>query len=214
MAELDPKKPKSLSDLVTRMNSGGMVEEFSKTARSYIEERSTVPSYFQSPMRENALAAKEKIYGPFKQLSAEKIASILAYTDEKSKIFEKINTFLRVGEYFGEDVEEIKSFVENLKKALKELSAANDNEEIELNRVVSGEYAENLANLKPGDIIEEKGFGSWAGGEYNAPRGDQFIRKDKFNIVLRTRSKKAINIAPISKYEREQEHLTYPGHKY
>ncbi|AAL09975.1 unknown [Synechococcus phage S-PM2] len=191
MAELDPKKPKSLSDLVTRMNSGGMVEEFSKTARSYIEERSTVPSYFQSPMRENALAAKEKIYGPFKQLSAEKIASILAYTDEKSKIFEKINTFLRVGEYFGEDVEEIKSFVENLKKALKELSAANDNEEIELNRVVSGEYAENLANLKPGDIIEEKGFGSWAGGEYNAPRGDQFIRKDKFNIVPKNQIKKS-----------------------
>lgn len=214
MAESDPKNKKSLSDLITRMESGGLVEKFAETARYYIDERSTVPSYFKSPMRENALAAKEKTYGPFKELSAEKLAAILAYTDEKSKIYEKINTFLRVGEYFGEDVEEIKSFVENLKKALEQLSKANSTEAKRLTRIVSGEYAEELAKLKPGDKIVEKGFGSWAGGEYNAPRADQFIKKDQFNIALDVTTNKAINIAPISKYEREEEHLVYPGQEY
>ena len=214
MAELDPKNNKSLSDLITRMESGGLVEKFSETARYYIEERSQVPAYYKSPMRENALAAKEKKYGPFKELSAEKLAAILAYTDGKSKIYEKINTFLRVGEYFGEDVEEIKSFVENLKKALEQLSKANSTEAKRLTRIVSGEYAEELAKLKPGDKIIEKGFGSWAGGEYNAPRADQFIKKDQFNIALDVTTNKAINIAPISAYEREEEHLVYPGQEY
>ena len=120
---------------------------------------------------------------------------------------------MRTGDYSGEDKEDVKFFTENLQGALKELTSS-EGETVELHRVISGDYADTISQLQPGDTFEEKGFGSWSQGEYNNPRGDQFLKKGETNVVLRTESNKGYDVSPISKYPRESEYIISPVQKY
>ena len=197
---------------VPTYNTGGLVEtvkNYNTIVNEYITKRSFVPSTYPQSWKD---AAKTK-YQPFQQLSPEKLASIFAYTEDKTKIYQKVNQLLRTGDYSGEDKEDVKFFTENLQGALEELTNSKG-ETVELHRVISGDYADTISQLQPGDTFEEKGFGSWSQGEYNNPRGDQFLKKGETNVVLRTESNKGYDVSPISKYPRESEYIIAPVQKY
>ena len=200
------------NNIYKTFNSGGLVEvvkNYNNIVNEYITKRSFVPSTYPQTWKD---AAKSK-YQPFEQLSPEKLASVFAYTEDKTKIYQKVNQLLRTGDYSGEDKEDVKFFTENLQGALKELTSS-EGETVELHRVISGDYADTISQLQPGDTFEEKGFGSWSQGEYNNPRGDQFLKKGETNVVLRTESNKGYDVSPISKYPRESEYIIAPVQKY
>ena len=200
------------TNIYKTFNSGGLVEvvkNYNTIVNEYIKQRSFVPSTYPQSWKD---AAKSK-YQPFEQLSPEKLASIFAYTEDKTKIYQKVNQLLRTGDYSGEDKEDVKFFTENLKGALGELTSS-EGETVELHRVISGDYADTISQLQPGDTFEEKGFGSWSQGEYKNPTGDQFLKKGETNVVLRTESNKGYDVSPISKYPRESEYIIAPVQKY
>ena len=210
--KLDTALPEKEKESVPTYNTGGLVEvvkNYNTIVNEYITKRSFVPSTYPQSWKD---AAKTK-YQPFQQLSPEKLASIFAYTEDKTKIYQKVNQLLRTGDYSGEDKEDVKFFTENLQGALEELTNSKG-ETVELHRVISGDYADTISQLQPGDTFEEKGFGSWSQGEYNNPRGDQFLKKGETNVVLRTESNKGYDVSPISKYPRESEYIIAPVQKY
>jgi hypothetical protein len=103
----------------------------------------------------------------------------------------------------------VQNIVSNMNSALNKLPASP---ETKFERAVSGPGAQGLRGLKVGDIIEDKGFGSYtlAGKPQTL---DQFFKQGEDNAVMRVTSRNARNVAPIMEYQREAEHILRPGTK-
>lgn len=152
-----------------------------------------------------ALVEKMK---PYAKLSGDEKAAVQMYgaAGGKEELYGDLNMMLRTGKTPPEEKKEAVNFVkENLTRALDKLP---DSPGV-FYRAVSGGGAQALAGVKPGDIIEDRGFGSYSnkGGPDISPFID---RKSNDNVVMVVNGKSFKNISPVTPYE-EGEHLSKPG---
>jgi len=157
-------------------------------------------------------ANREKEFKNFKKLSDDQLAALGLYGENKSKYYMDVNKFLRTGSMEGIPAERqqiVQNIVSNMNSALAKLPASS---ETKFERAVSGPGARGLRNLKVGDIIEDKGFGSYtlAGKPVTL---DQFFRQKEDNAVMRVTSRNARNVSPVMEFQREAEHILRPGTK-
>ena len=155
-------------------------------------------------------ANREKEFKNFKKLSDDQLAALGLYGENKSKYYMDVNKFLRTGSMEGIPAERqqiVQNIVSNMNSALTKLPASP---ETKFERAVSGPGAKGLQNLKVGDIIEDKGFGSYttAGKPQTL---DQFFRQGEDNAVMRVTSRNARDVSPVMEYRREAEHILRPG---
>jgi hypothetical protein len=146
---------------------------------------------------------------PYMALSDEQKSSISLYGQDGVQFYAMLNKQLRTGSTEGlspEDVEMNKFIHANLRKGLEQLSP----KEGQLHRALSGDVVSQLQNLKPGDIYEDKGYGSYSDQEKSI---QMFIKKDAPNAIITINSKTARNVSPIMEYD-EGEHIALPGSKY
>ncbi len=158
------------------------------------------------------IANREEQYKDFKKLSDDQLGALGLYGENKSKYYLDVNKFLRTGSTEGMTPERqqiVQNIVSNMNSALNKLPASP---ETKFERAVSGPGAQGLRGLKVGDIIEDKGFGSYtlAGKPQTL---DQFFKQGEDNAVMRVTSRNARNVAPIMEYQREAEHILRPGTK-
>lgn len=130
----------------------------------------------------------------------------------KEEYWVAVNQKMRYGEVRDDkspETEAAVNFLEkNLRSALDKLPPARLTEHQRLDRAVSGRIAEQLKTLKPGDIFEDKGFGSYT---TSGDVVDQFLGTPDSVVVRVVNPKKAKNISAgtIAGFG-QQEHM-YPG---
>jgi hypothetical protein len=166
---------------------------------------------FDDELDTNSDKYKENIerMKPYIALSDEQKSAISLYGQDGVQFYAILNKQLRTGSTEGlspEDVEMNKFINTNLRKGLEQLPP----KEGALHRALSGDVVSQLANLKPGDVYEDKGFGSYSDQEKSI---QMFIKKDMPNAVITINSKTARNVSPIMEYD-EGEHIALPGSKY
>jgi hypothetical protein len=183
----------------------------SKRVKDRIQDRLEVGIKFYKPeQKAPIIALREEQYKAFKKLSDDELGSLGLYGENKSKYYRDVNKFLRTGSMEGipSDRQQIvRNIVSNLNAALDKLPAAP---QTELARAVSGGGARSLANLKVGDIIEDKGFGSYTLRD-KVTALDQFFRQGQDNALMRVTSRNARNVSPVMEFQREAEHILRPG---
>lgn len=160
------------------------------------------------PNEEWYKAAKERMK-PYSDLPPDEKAAVQMYGAEgnREKIFSDLNAKLRSGKEPPDEKKDAVAFTEaHLKKALDKLPDT----EGKFYRAICCEGANAFEGLKPGDVIADKGFGSYAdrGGSKVAP----FLSTSDKNIVVILNGKTLKNVSPIMPYQ-EGEHLTRPGTK-
>jgi hypothetical protein len=187
-----------------------LMAQESKRVRDRIEDRISSGQTYSKEVNAQIQADGERKYAPFRKLSNDELASLELYGENKVKYYMDVNKFLRTGSMEGVPAERqqiVRDIVSNLNSTLNKLPAS---EETSFMRAVSGAGAKNLANLKVGDIIEDKGFGS-----YTTPGRvrtlDQFYNPNAPNAAMRVTSRNARNVAPVMPFEREEEHMLRPG---
>jgi len=198
--------PKSPKELVT---------EESKRVRDRIQSRieeGTKTGGWSKEDLDRVITHREKEFKKFKKLSDDELAALGLYGENKSKYYLDVNKFLRTGSMEGitpERQQIVQNIVSNMNSALAKLPASL---ETNFERAVSGSGARGLRNLKVGDIIEDKGFGSYttAGKPQTL---DQFFKQGEDNAVMRVTSRNARDVSPIMEYRREAEHILRPGTK-
>ena len=157
-------------------------------------------------------ANREAEFKNFKKLSDDQLAALGLYGENKSKYYMDVNKFLRTGSMEGmtpETQQMVQNIVSNMNSALAKLPASL---ETNLARAVSGPGAKGLQNLKVGDIIEDKGFGSYTTADKPSTL-DQFLRQGEDNAIMQVTSRNARDVSPIMEYQREAEHILQPGTK-
>lgn len=157
-------------------------------------------------------AAREETFKDFKKLSDDQLAALGLYGENKSKYYMDVNKFLRTGSMEGipaERQQTVQNIVSNMNSALAKLPASP---ETNFERAVSGPGARGLQGLKVGDIIEDKGFGSYTTAGKPATL-DQFFRQGEDNAVMRVTSRNARDVSPVMEFRREAEHILRPGTK-
>ena len=158
-------------------------------------------------------AANEQVVAPFQKMSADEKAALSLYGQDGVKFYAQVNSLLRNG-YFEGSTPEKKQMAEfisgNLRSGLEKVPPAKV---AELDRAVSGGFASSLGKLKPGDVIEDKGFGSYT--DKGAPIRDMFFVPGQANASIRiVNPKTAREVAPVMEYNREGEHISLPGTRY
>jgi hypothetical protein len=146
---------------------------------------------------------------PYMDLPDESKSAISLYGQDGVQFYALVNNMLRTGstESMSDEEVEISKFIKtNLQRGLEQLPPSKEN----LHRVLSGNVVSNLAQLKPGDVYEDKGFGSYTNQERTL---GSFIKKDQPNAMISVKSKTARNVSPIMEYD-EGEHIALPGTKY
>jgi len=158
-------------------------------------------------------AQNQAVVDPFQKMSADEKASLALYGQDGVKFYQQVNQMLRSGQMEDSSPEKVRmaEFISgNLRSGLEKLPPAKAEE---LGRAVTGNFATGLATLKPGDIIQDKGFGSYT--DRGNPVYDQFFRKDQPNAAIRILNPKtAREVAPVMEYTREGEHISLPGTRY
>ena len=191
-----------------------LMAEESKAVRDRVQSRINEGFYGNTPKETVArvTAEREKTYGNFKKLSDDQLAALGLYGRNRPKYYLDVNKFLRTGSMEGmtpETQQIVQNIVSNMKSALAKLPASP---ETDLARAVSGPGAKNLQNLKVGDIIEDKGFGSYTTAGKPSTL-DQFLRQGEDNAIMQVTSRNARDVSPIMEYQREAEHILQPGTK-
>jgi hypothetical protein len=155
-------------------------------------------------------AAREEAFKDFKKLSDDQLAALGLYGENKSKYYMDVNKFLRTGSMEGIPAERqqiVRNITSNMNGALTKLPASS---ETNFERAVSGPGARGLQGLKVGDIIEDKGFGSYTTAG-KSPTLDQFFRQGEDNALMRVTSRNARDVSPVMEFRREAEHILRPG---
>lgn len=170
-------------------------------------------SFYKPEQKAPILAAREEAIKDFRKLSDDQLAALGLYGENKNKYYRDVNRFLRTGSMEGIPAERqqiVQNIVSNLNGALDRLPASSDTK---FERAVSGGGARGLRNLKVGDIIEDKGFGSYtiAGKPVTL---DQFFRQGDDNALISVTSRNARKVSPAMEFERENEHIIRPGAKF
>ena len=191
-----------------------LMAEESKTVRDRVQSRINEGFYGNTPKETVArvTAEREKTYRNFKKLSDDQLAALGLYGRNRPKYYLDVNKFLRTGSMEGmtpETQQMVQNIVSNMNSALAKLPASL---ETNLARAVSGPGAKNLQNLKVGDIIEDKGFGSYTTADKPSTL-DQFLRQGEDNAIMEVTSRNARDVSPIMEYQSEAEHILQPGTK-
>lgn len=166
---------------------------------------------------------------PYMDLTADEKAALGMYGENVHKYYEQLNTQLRKSNPSQLDPEsqEVLEFMQNnLTSALAKLQAVQPTshtrfiggEETQVpgrfTRAVTGDFAEHLSHLKPGDEFTDPGFASYT--DSGNPTLDMFLSKDKdvVNAVIQLAEGTPLkNISPITEFQ-EGEHLAMPNTKY
>ena len=155
------------------------------------------------------LARWNSRFAPLQNLTDAQKAAVGFYGENAKAYYKDVNQFLRTGKKTEnpETDSVVKFTAQNLKEGLARLPA----EPKQLERAVSGNFAQQLGNLKVGAVIEDKGFGSYT--DKGSPILNSFISKTEPNAVLMVESKTARDVSRMMQYD-EGEHLSMPGTKY
>ena len=146
---------------------------------------------------------------PYARLSADEKASVQMYGQEgdRESIFREVNARLRSGTEPSSEKKAAADFTEkNLRSALDNLPS----KEGTFYRAICCEGVSSFTNLKVGDTVEDKGFGSYA--DRGGPKISPFLDRKNENIVVIFRGRNLKNVSPIMQYQ-EGEHLSMPGTK-
>jgi len=190
------------------------LDHANKEVQGRLDKRLTQGVEFWDPkQRDPVVAARREAQKVFRNLSPDELSSLGLYGENRQKYYLDVNKFLRTGSVEGLPADRqqiVRSIVANLGATLEKLPASSDTN---FERAVSGNTARGLRNLKVGDIIEDKGFGSFttAGKPQTL---DQFFRQGENNALMRVTSRNARRVAPAMEFEREDEHIMRPGTKY
>lgn len=173
-----------------------------------IENKRKVGDQFFSKDPEG-LARWNSRFEPLQNLTDAQKAAVGFYGENVKAYYKDVNQFLRTGgKTENPETDSVVKFTaQNLKEGLARLPA----EPKELGRAVSGNFAQQLGNLKVGAVIEDKGFGSYT--DKGSPILNSFISKTEPNAVLMVKSKTARDVSRMMQYD-EGEHLSMPGTKY
>lgn len=158
-------------------------------------------------------AQNQAVVAPFQKMNSDEKAALSLYGQDGVKFYAQVNQLLRSGKVEDSSPEKVKmaEFISgNLRSGLEKMPAAKPQE---LQRAVSGNFAQQLTQLKPGDVIADRGFGSYT--DKGGPILNQFIRNGESNAVVRVvNPKTAREVAPVMEYNREGEHISLPGTRY
>jgi hypothetical protein len=178
-----------------------------------IDKKLNERQFYDDETNAKIKAANQAIVAPFQWMNENEKAALSLYGQDGIKYYKQVNQMLRLGQMDDSTPEKVKmaEFISgNLRSGLEKLPPAKVEE---LGRAVSGRQATNLANLKPGDVIEDKGFGSYT--SKGNPVFDQFFRKGQPNAAIRILNpKSAREVAPVMEYSSEGEHISMPGTRY
>jgi hypothetical protein len=189
------------------------VDKAAEMTNYRIEKRLNERQFYDDATNAKIKAANQEVVAPFQKMNENEKAALSLYGQDGVKYYKQVNQMLRLGQMDDSTPEKVKmaEFIsDNLRSGLVKIPPAKVEE---LGRAVSGRQATNLANLKPGDVIEDKGFGSYT--SKGNPVYDQFFRKDRPNAAIRILNpKSAREVAPVMQYSSEGEHISLPGTRY
>jgi hypothetical protein len=170
--------------------------------------------YYDDATNARIKAQNEKVVAPYQKLNEDEKAALALYGQNGVKYYQQVNQMLRSGQMEGSTPDKVKmaEFISgNLRSGLEKLPPTEVNE---LRRAVSGNVVGSLGKLKVGDVIEDKGFGSYT-TEGKARTLDQFLKQDQPNAIIRVVSPKGARlVAPVMEYNTEDEHIMLPGSKF
>ena len=179
-----------------------------------IEKRLNERQFYDDETNARIRAQNEKVVAPFQKMNENEKAALALYGQDGVKYYSQVNQLLRSGQMEDSTPDKVKmaEFISgNLRSGLEKLPPA---EVSELRRAVSGNVVGSLGKLKVGDVIEDKGFGSYT-TESKASTLDQFLKQDQPNAIIRVVSpKSARRVAPVMEYNSEDEHIMLPGSKF
>lgn len=223
------QKPEQTKDSGTESNkielSPEEQEEYNSFAKITEEglDKFTRKSFYPKPEQAKKDEEQRRKRGePYLKLSEDQRSAIGAYTGHWDW---NMNSMLRTGKIEQSDKQNLEGkkppSEAQVKKAIKDLSSAleslPDAPEGTFLRAVSGtsDYMKQLQTLQEGDVIEDPGFSSFTAGR--GPVIDRFLKgkaNSDQNLVFKVTSSKMKDISPISKYQREEEHMLPPGSKF
>lgn len=193
----------------------------------------TRKSYYPNPEQAQRDEENRRRRGePYLKLSEDQRSAIGAYTGHWDW---NMNSMLRTGKVEKSTKQTIEGkdppSDKQINKAIKDLTSAleslPDAPPGTFHRALSGfvntgvlkseasDYMKQLQSLQEGDIIEDPGFSSFTAA--GAPVVDRFLKGEPNsdqNLVFEVTSSKMKDISPISKYQREREHMLPPGAKF
>jgi len=225
-AEQAPK-PKSAADLSQGLKEAanpksarGLTpsqdEEINNATRATntrIDTKLNERQYYDDATNARIRAQNEKVVAPFQKLSEDEKGALALYGQNGVKYYQQVNQMLRSGQMEDSTPDKVRmaEFISsNLRSGLEKLPPAKVEE---LQRAVSGNFAQGFGKLNVGDVIEDKGFGSYTNKGNTAL--DQFLKRDQPNAVIRILNpRSAREVAPVMEYSSEGEHITLPGSKY
>ena len=177
-----------------------------------IDKRLNERQFYDDETNKKIKAANQEVVAPFQKMKPNEKAALSLYGQDGVKYYQQVNQLLRTGQMEDSTPEKVKmaEFISgNLRSGLEKLPPAKVEQ---LGRAVRGDFATSLASLKPGDVITDKGFGSYT--DKGNPVYDQFFGKTGPNAAIRILNpKSAREVAPVMEYAREGEHITLPGTK-
>ena len=190
------------------------VDSAARMTNYRIERKLNERQYYDDETNAKIKAANEKVVAPFQKMNENEKAALALYGQDGVKYYQQVNQLLRSGQMEDSTPDKVRmaEFISgNLRSGLEKLPPAEVNE---LRRAVSGNVVSGLGKLKVGDVIEDKGFGSYT-TESKARTLDQFLRQDQPNAIIRVVNPKGARlVAPVMEYNTEDEHIMLPGSKF
>jgi phage shock protein A len=178
-----------------------------------IEKQINQRQFYDDATNAKIKAQNEARMAPFQKMNGDEKAALALYGQDGVKFYQQVNQLLRSGQMEDSSPDKVKmaEFISgNLRSGLEKLPPAKVEE---LQRAVSGNFAQGFGKLNVGDVIEDKGFGSYT--NKGAPTLNQFIKTDQPNAVIRILNpRSAREVAPVMEYDSEGEHISLPGTKY
>ena len=189
------------------------VDDAARMTNYRMEKRLNERQFYDDATNAKIRAQNEKVVAPFQKMNENEKAALALYGQDGVKYYQQVNQLLRSGQMEDSTPDKVKmaEFISgNLRSGLEKLPPAKAEE---LQRAVSGNFAQGFGKLKVGDVIEDKGFGSYT--NKGSTVLNQFIKADQPNAVIRVlKPKSAREVAPVMEYNSEGEHISLPGTKY
>lgn len=189
------------------------VDNAARMTNYRIEKKLNERQFYDDETNAKIRAQNEKVVAPFQKLNEDEKAALALYGQDGVKYYAQVNQLLRKGQMEDSTPDKVRmaEFISaNLRGGLEKLPPAKVEE---LQRAISGNTAQGLGKLKVGDVIEDKGFGSYT--DKGSTTLNQFIKADRPNAVIRVLNpKSAREVAPVMEYNAEGEHISLPGTKY